>query len=54
MSYEKAIEMGQQHTRQYAKRQLTWIRNQSQPDLTFDSYAMSFDDMARHIVAKVL
>jgi tRNA dimethylallyltransferase len=29
ISYERAIELIQQHTRNYAKRQLTWFRNQS-------------------------
>jgi tRNA dimethylallyltransferase len=32
---EAAITAGQQATRRYAKRQMTWFRHQAAPDLTF-------------------
>ncbi len=35
VSFEEAAELSKLHTRQYAKRQLTWFRNKFKADLTF-------------------
>lgn len=35
VSFEEAAELSKLHTRQYAKRQLTWFRNRFKADLTF-------------------
>ena len=40
ISLEEAVELSQLHTRQYAKRQLTWFRNKFKADLNlFECYA---------------
>jgi tRNA dimethylallyltransferase len=36
MALPEAIENAQRATRRYAKRQMTWFRHQSQPDLLLD------------------
>ena len=36
MLLDKALELAKLHTRQYAKRQRTWLRNKLQADIVFD------------------
>ena len=36
LSLEEARQIAIDHTRQYAKRQMTWFRHQMTPDLVFD------------------
>lgn len=36
ISFDEAAELAKLHTRQYAKRQLTWFRNKLKADVTFD------------------
>lgn len=38
LTLAEATELGQRHTRQYAKRQCTWIKGQVKSDLTLDPY----------------
>ncbi len=47
MSREEAVAKGQQHTRNYAKRQLTWLRNQL-PDAPT---ATSAEDVIAHLAS---
>ncbi|MBX9977469.1 MAG: tRNA (adenosine(37)-N6)-dimethylallyltransferase MiaA [Alphaproteobacteria bacterium] len=47
-----AITLGQQHTRQYAKRQMTWIRNQGTSDMIMDSYALSLEEQITKILGR--
>ncbi len=50
-SSNDAVTAGQQHTRHYAKRQLTWIRNQLTIDLVLDSYDLSLEEQIEQIMA---
>jgi tRNA dimethylallyltransferase len=53
VTYNTAVILGQQHTRQYAKRQMTWIRNQGIPDLVLDSYVLSLEEQVARIVERI-
>ena len=37
ITIEEAVRLGRQATRRYAKRQMTWFRNQMTPDHTIDA-----------------
>lgn len=41
ISKDEAILRAQQHTRQYAKRQITWMRSQMNPDIVIDPFTQS-------------
>ena len=43
LSKDQAIALGQQHTRQYAKRQRTWMKNQFSPNLLYDPFQESIE-----------
>lgn len=44
LALNDAIHLAQQHTRQYAKRQCTWMKNQFSPSLTLDPFEGSIKD----------
>ena len=47
---EKARQIAIDHTRQYAKRQMTWFRHQLTPDFVVDSQSVqSLDDAAQYL-----
>jgi tRNA dimethylallyltransferase len=55
IALDAAIAAGQQATRRYAKRQLTWFRHQLDADLTcVEQYSESFCLAARHFIDQFL
>ena len=50
LSLEKARQIAIDHTRQYAKRQMTWFRHQMTPDLVVDPQsAQSLGEVAQYL-----
>lgn len=49
LSLEKAIELAQQVSRNYAKRQTTWFRHQLPPDIVIESLDWDVEDIAKKI-----
>ncbi len=47
---QEMTEKGQQHTRQYAKRQVTWMKNQLVLDFMFDSFSITLEDMTTRLI----
>lgn len=49
ITQDEAVQAAQQATRNYAKRQSTWMRNQITPDYTFDPAADDVDEFIKFI-----
>jgi tRNA dimethylallyltransferase len=55
IALDAAIAAGQQATRRYAKRQITWFRHQLDADLTcIEQYSESFSHSTRHFIDQFL
>ncbi len=53
LSLEKARQIAIDHTRQYAKRQMTWFRHQLTPDFVVDPQSTQFLDTAAQYLDKM-
>ena len=53
MSLENARQIAIDHTRQYAKRQMTWFRHQLTPDLVLDPQSTQFPEEAAQYLTKI-
>ena len=50
LTLKDAVALAQQHTRHYAKRQSTWMKNQCSPTLIFDPFEQTIEDMVHAII----